>query len=269
LSHSVPSEPFVRHHRSLFLSDTHLGAFGSRADLLLEFLLRNDAATYLLVGDILDLGNPVLSRWTANHQAVIDLLHARMAAGARMIYVRGNHDPDLEAAPAQRRLPVPPVADAVHVAADGRRYLVVHGDGQDTRVFRWHLLTRIGSQADQLLRAADALIGQYVYDGARDRRSLIEILRVMANRGLYPGRPHERRLVALARAGGFDGVICGHYHMAELRDLGGLRYANCGDWMDSFTALSEDHGGRMQLLGGREAFAAAPRLAFRQDEVPA
>ena len=263
----VDPEPFVRQHRSLFLSDLHLGAFGSRADFLLEFLRRNEAEAYVLVGDILDLGHPVLSRWTANQQGVVDLLHARKEAGARIVYVRGNHDADPETVPAARRLPVAPVAEAVHETADGRRHLVVHGDGQDRRVFRGRMLTRIGSQVDQLTRALDALIAQYVYDGARDRRSLIEYLRATANRGLYPGRPHERRLIALARAGGFDGVICGHYHMAELRQFDGLSYANCGDWMDSFTALSEDHGGRMQLLGGREAYAAAPRLAFRQDEV--
>lgn len=265
---SVDPKPFVRRHRTLFLSDLHLGSFGSRADLVLEFLARNNADTYLLVGDIIDSAPSVLSRWSASDQAVVDLLRLRMEAGARVVYVRGNHDPIDAVAEADQRLPVSPVDRAEHVAADGRRYLVVHGDGQDRRLFRWHVLTRIGSQADQVLRAADALIGQYVgtyvRSGATERRSVIEALLSLVNRGFYPGRPHERRLVGLARAGGFDGVICGHYHIPELRDLNGLRYANCGDWIDSFTALGEDDSGGLRLLGGRAAFAASPRPTFRE-----
>ncbi len=268
MQHHVPTTPFVRRHRSLFLSDLHLGAFGARADLLLDFLQRHEAESYFLVGDILETGESILSRWTPSHQAVIDLLHAHRDAGARMIYVRGNHDPDPDKTPMQRRLPVAAVAEAVHVAADGRRYLVTHGDAQDTRILRWHLLTRLGSQLDQLLRATDAFIGQHVCDGARDRRSLIEILRALANRGLYPGRPHEHRLIELARMGGFDGVICGHFHMAELRQLNGLSYANCGDWLDSFTGLGEDFAGRMHLLGGRAVTDALPRTVFRPSKLP-
>lgn len=260
---SVDPHPLVRHHRSLFLSDLHLGAFGSRADLVAEFLRRNEAETYVLVGDILDLGRPSLTRWSASDQAVIEMLCARQDAGARIIYVRGNHDASLDQAPASRRLRVEVVDETVHMAADGRRYLVIHGDGQDMRVLRWHLLTRLGSQADQLLRAVDSLIGEYIYEGAPERRSVIEYLLAVVNRGFYPGRPHERRMVELARAGGYDGVICGHFHIPELRELRGLSYANCGDWIDSFTALGEDHGGRMRLLGGRKAFAAFPRLGFR------
>lgn len=260
---SVDPQLPVRHHRSLFLSDLHLGTFGSRADLVVEFLRRNEAETYVLVGDILDLGRPILSRWSANDQAVIDHLGLRKEAGARVVYVRGNHDAAPHEAPAWDRLRVEVVDEAVHVGADGRRYLVIHGDGQDMRILRSRLLTRLGGHADQLLRAADTLIGQYIYEGAAQRRSVIEFLLALFNRGLYPGRPHERRLVELARMGGFDGVICGHFHRPELRELRGLFYANCGDWVDSFTALAEDHGGRIRLLGGRKAFAAYPRLSFR------
>lgn len=252
----------VRYHRSLFLSDLHLGVIGSRADLVLKFLIANRADSYILVGDVLDHGHPLLSRWSAEHQAVVDHLRARKDAGAEVVYVRGNHDPAPGSVPAHRRLPAEVVGEAVHVAADGRRYLVIHGDEADARPLRSHAMTRIGSLADQVLRGADTLIGQYIYAGDAGRRSVIESLLAVANRGLAPGRGHERRLAEIARASGFDGVICGHYHLAALRDLRGVSYANCGDWMDSFTALAEDFGGSMSLLGGREAFAAAPRPAL-------
>lgn len=250
----VPERP-VRHHRSLFLSDLHLGAFGSRADLVLDFLRSHLAESYLLVGDIVDLGSPFLSRWSADHQAVIDFLRKRKDAGAQITYVRGNHDPAPEDVQAERRLPVPLVDRVVHVAADGRRYLVIHGDEADVRLLRSHLLTRIGSLADGLLRRMDSLIGRRAAQGNPNRRSVIEALLAVANRGLSPGRAHERRLAELARGAGCDGVICGHFHIAALRELKGVRYANCGDWTDSFTALVEDFSGRIQLMGGRQGFA--------------
>lgn len=257
----------VRHHRTLILSDLHLGAFGARADLLLKFLRGNRAETYLLAGDVLDLGHGILSSWSEDHEEVLEHLRLREAAGARIVYVRGNHDPAPEAVPAGRRLPVEAVSRAVHVAADGRRYLVIHGDEVDARLLRTHLATRLGTVADRLLRGVDSVIEQYVYAGRPGRRSVIEALLALANRGLAPRRGHERRLADLAREAGFDGVICGHFHLPALRDLGGVRYANCGDWLDSFTALAEDFDGGMRLLGGRAALAASswPETAFGAD----
>lgn len=245
----------VRHHRTLILSDLHLGALGSRADLLLAFLRANRADTYLLAGDILDLGHPLLTTWSDKHQAVIEHLRARREAGAGIVYVRGNHDPAPEAVPETRRLPVDAVASAVHVAADGRRHLVIHGDEVDARLLRSHIVTRLGTLADRLLRGADGMIERYLFPGVPGRRSVIETLLAFANRALVLGRTHERRLVEIARHGGFDGVICGHFHLPALHALDGIGYANCGDWLDSFTGLAEDFEGRLRLVGGRAALA--------------
>ncbi len=259
MSENTDSRNPVRHHRTLILSDLHLGAFGARADLLLRFLRDNRAEIYLFAGDVLDLGHRMLSSWTEDHEAVLEHLRLRKAAGATIIYVRGNHDPAPEAVPAGRRLPVEAVGRAVHVAADGRRYLVIHGDEVDARLLRSHVVTRLGTVADRLLRGVDSMIEQYVYSGNPRRRSVIETLLSLANRGLAPRRAHERRLAVLAREAGFDGVICGHFHLPALRDLGGVRYANCGDWLDSFTALAEDFDGGMRLIGGRAVLAAPSR----------
>ncbi|MCX7300422.1 MAG: UDP-2,3-diacylglucosamine diphosphatase [Rhodobacterales bacterium] len=249
----------VQHHHTLFLSDLHLGNIGSRADLVMKFLKRNVADTYMLVGDILDIEHSFLPHWTPNQQAVIDHLRARHAAGARLVYVRGNHDTDPDGAPVAKRLPVKAVERTVHHGADGRRYLVIHGDGQDTQTFQNVFIRRAASRIDQGLRRLDDMICRYIRSRGPERRSAIEYLLACVNWGMYPVRAHEERLIALAREGGFDGVICGHFHMAELHDRHGLIYANCGDWMDNFTALAADHQGRLYILGGREAFAGAPR----------
>jgi hypothetical protein len=118
----------IQRHRSLFLSDLHLGSMACRADLVLRFLQQNQAEHYVLVGDILDIWGPIPAHWSAAAQQVIDHLHARHGDGARVSYIIGNHDPRPATAPLARQAPVPAVQEIEHSAADGRRYLVLHGD---------------------------------------------------------------------------------------------------------------------------------------------
>jgi UDP-2,3-diacylglucosamine pyrophosphatase LpxH len=256
-------QPLPMQHRTLFLSDLHLGAVGARADLVLRFLRRNRAETYVLVGDVLDLWHPVLPQWGAAHQGVIDHLARRRDEGAALVYIAGNHDTAPDTAPERRRLPVAAQAEWLFEGADGRRFLVTHGDAEDRRALRSHLLTRVGSLVDNGLRRLDrSLRGSLSWRSPAfdpQRRSAIEWILSTANALFYPDRGHERRLIARARDRGLDGVICGHFHIAALHDRHGLIYANCGDWMDSFTALAEDGDGRLALVGGRAAFARAPR----------
>lgn len=247
--------------RTLFLSDLHLGAIGSRPDLLLDWLRARRAERYVLVGDILDLWHPLLPHWTEADQAVIDHLNARAAQGADLVYVRGNHDPAPEAAPLHARLSARPVDAHVHAAGDGRRLLVVHGDQADSRLVRTHLATRLGSLLHHLLLRLDRRLRRLRRQGSGEARSLIEAAITSLNALAYSGRAHERAMVALARQAGLDGVICGHFHIAGLHDDHGLTYANCGDWVDSFTLLEESHDGRLTLRGGRSVLAGAAAQA--------
>jgi UDP-2,3-diacylglucosamine pyrophosphatase LpxH len=254
-----------RTSRTLFLSDLHLGALGSRADRLLWFLERHQAETYVLAGDILDLWRPLLPHWTPADQAVVDLLNARAARGARLVMVPGNHDPDPMGAPEHARLDATLVPRYVHHGAAGARYLVVHGDEVDTRLVRAHLATRVGSWADHTLRRMDEVARQWRGRSRGEVRSAIEALLVWINARVYAGHSHELRLIEVARAEGLDGVICGHFHLPGLHDQHGLTYANCGDWVDSCTAISEAEDGALHLItAGRAAVpkpAAVPRLA--------
>jgi UDP-2,3-diacylglucosamine pyrophosphatase LpxH len=234
--------------RTLFLSDLHLGALGARADRILDFLEATPAESYVLVGDVLDLWQPLLPNWGREDQAVVDHLRKRHEDGARIVYLVGNHDPVPNRAPPARQLPVTPRLEIVHVAADGRRYLVLHGDVVDSRLVRAHVFTRLGSRIDHVLRRADRMLGALRRRTSGDARTTIGWLIGSVNDILYARRSHERRLVALARGRGLDGVICGHFHIAGLHDTHGLIYANCGDWVDSFTALGERHDGTLCLL---------------------
>jgi UDP-2,3-diacylglucosamine pyrophosphatase LpxH len=247
--------------RSLFLSDLHLGAPGCRAEAILEFLQGHDADTIYLVGDTFDLWDPLFTHWGEAEHRIVALLAARVAAGRRVVCLVGNHDRALIAPSGRNRPEVGGLAaeilpDLVHVAGDGRRYLVLHGDICDARVLRFHIWTRLGSRADSLLRLADKVLRRLRPALAPEARGPLEMLIHGLNDILYRNRRHERRLVALARAMGCDGVICGHFHIAALHDDHGLRYANCGDWTDSCTALAEAPDGTLALIGqGRRADA--------------
>ncbi|WFE74695.1 UDP-2,3-diacylglucosamine diphosphatase [Roseinatronobacter sp. S2] len=256
--------PHVSQGRTLFLSDLHLGALSSRAGLVLRFLQDNPAETYVLVGDILDLWHPLLPHWCAQDQAVIDHLQARARAGARLIYVRGNHDPDPAMIPPHARLKAQHVTSYIHKTAKGKRFLVLHGDEADSRLIRLHSMTRLGSLIDHGLRRCDRVLRK-LSRRQPQARGVVDRLLAAANGLRYSGRRYERHMVDLARAKGLDGVICGHFHIAALHNHFGLTYANCGDWVDSMTALEDAGDGVLRRLGGRDyAFGvAAPRPAGR------
>lgn len=251
--------------RTLFLTDLHLGAMGCRADLILEFLNSHQAETYILAGDVLDLWHPLLPYWRDADQAVIDHFRARHAEGARICYLVGNHDPLPDTAPEHAHLPVPAGRELVHDAANGQSYLVVHGDVCDSRLFRAHFMTRIGSRIDHMLRCLDHRLRRWRRLSGPEMRSSLERALSWLNTLMHRSRSHERRLTAMAAERGLDGVICGHFHIAELHDDHGVIYANCGDWVDSYTALAERFDGSLCLLGGREAMAASGQGASRPE----
>lgn len=246
-----PSPLRQRHLRSLFVSDLHLGSSGARARDFLAFLRGTDCATIYLVGDIFDIWHVGLVTWSPDHDAILSELADRVAAGTRVVYLPGNHDAAMRnfvgIADRILRGGAFELHDSVtHLAADGRRYLVLHGDQCDARILKWHLLTRLGSRIEGALRRLDRALLRAT--GSRAEQGFLDMLRRAVNALVLVGNGFEQRLVRLARDSGHDGVICGHFHRAALRDHAGRTYANCGDWVDSLTALGETEDGTLQLL---------------------
>ncbi|MFT3689986.1 UDP-2,3-diacylglucosamine diphosphatase [Paenirhodobacter sp.] len=233
-------------YRSLFVSDLHLGAWGSRAARFREFLRDTEAETIYLVGDIFDVWHNGRLHWSAVHDEIVEDLLARARSGVRVVYLPGNHDNAVRAIDSPQFSAFELCETAVHTAADGTTYLVLHGDQCDARILRWHVMTRIGSRGNAILRAADQWLKQRLH--RTSERGLFELAILGVNALMLVGNRFEERLAALARAGGHDGVICGHYHKAALHLRDGIVYANCGDWVDNQTAIVERSDGTLQVL---------------------
>ncbi|HBM59597.1 UDP-2,3-diacylglucosamine diphosphatase [Salipiger marinus] len=233
-------------YRSLFISDLHLGARACRVGPVQEFLRGVEAETIYLVGDIFDLWHGGRLHWTPRHDAVLGDLRARAARGTRVVYLPGNHDAAMRT-PGARVEGWEICEAALHRAADGRSYLVLHGDQCDPRFLRWHLMTRLGSRIDASMRQVDGWMRRRA--GLTDwERSFIDRIYAWSYNMLAMGDGFETKLTKLAEAAGATGVICGHSHKPGVRTHGQMTYANCGDWVDSLTALVEDFDGRLQLL---------------------
>lgn len=248
-------------YRTVFLSDFHLGSRLAKADNLLDFLAHTEAETWYLVGDIFDLKR--LRRryyWPRSHEKVIRALRAKARHGARVFYLPGNHDPDLRQRPGVRRYlgGIEVLPEALHVTAQGKRLLVIHGDLHEPELTRLSP-SYVGGVAAYLLGVgASELVGRGRQAVGLGYWSLSAALkdRVLPHVSLMA--QYRRNLRRAARQAGADGVVCGHIHHAGAELSDGILYLNCGDWVDSCTALVEQRDGDLGLVRWAGAAGQAP-----------
>jgi UDP-2,3-diacylglucosamine pyrophosphatase LpxH len=248
-------------YRSIFISDTHLGTRGCRSDFLADFLRVTTCQHLFLVGDIIDCWRLRKSwYWDEHHDDVLRQILRHARNGTVVTYIPGNHDEmfrawlplGLEIAGIRLRL------DAVHETATGLRLLVIHGDEFDSVVRYARFLALLGDWAYQL-----ALELNRWFNAVRRRLgypywSLSAWLKRQVKEAVKAIDRFETALAGEARRRGLDGVVCGHIHHAEARDVGGILYLNDGDWVESCTALVEHLDGRLELID----WAALNRRSF-------
>jgi len=235
--------------RSVFISDVHLGSRSCQADYLLEFLKLVDTEYLYLVGDIVDLWSLSQSfYWPQAHNNVLRLLLSKAKAGTKVIYVPGNHDSLFRDYVDHQFGNVSLVREAVHVTADGRRMRVMHGDEFDGAIKCASWLGVIGDQAYELILKLNRLANWVRGKFGRRYWSLAGYLKHKAATAVRYIERYETALVHAAQQRGFDGVICGHIHRAQLSRRGSTQYINCGDWVESCTTVVEDATGKLSLL---------------------
>ena len=257
----------TRRYRTLFLSDIHLGTRGCQAERLLDFLRCHDADTIYLVGDIVD-GWQLKSAWywPQTHNDVVQKLLRKARKGARLVYVPGNHDEFLRDYYGTHFGGIEVVASAIHIGADGRRYLVIHGDLFDIVIKHARWLALLGDKAYDLVIAINTLFNRLRRRLGLTYWSLAQWAKLSVKNAVNFIGEFEHTLAAEARRHGLDGVVCGHIHSAAVRRAGDFTYVNCGDWIESCTAIAEHADGRMEII---DWSAPAPILADSRPTVPA
>ncbi len=241
--------PAVHRHRTIFISDVHLGTRGCKAEMLSDFLARNTCDTLYLVGDILD-GWQLKRRWYWNdaQTRVVAKILRKVDEGVRVVYVPGNHDEFLRDYCGRSVAGIEVVREAIHLTADGRRLLVLHGDQFDGVIGYAKWLAHVGDWAYSTALALNDRLHILRRGFGLPYWSLSAYLkRKVKNAVEYVSRFEE----VVARAAvpkGVDGVICGHIHQAEIRRIGSILYLNDGDWVESCTALVEDVRGHLEIL---------------------
>jgi UDP-2,3-diacylglucosamine pyrophosphatase LpxH len=248
----------MSHVRSIFLSDIHLGTRACQADRLLEFLREYDSDNLFLVGDIIDFW--AMSRgvyWSSQQNTVVQKILKRARHGTKVTFVPGNHDEAIREHAGTSFGDIHVVQETEHVAADGKRYLLLHGDEFD-QVTKYHRgLAVLGDRAYEFVVRLNILLswvrrtlgipGYWSLSGYAKRKVKSAV------NFIYDFEDSVARHV---RERGAEGVICGHIHAATIRDIDGVTYINCGDWVDSCTAIVEHADGRMELIEWGNAPAA-------------
>ncbi|MEQ9639264.1 MAG: UDP-2,3-diacylglucosamine diphosphatase [Alphaproteobacteria bacterium] len=238
-----------RSHRTIFLSDIHLGSRGCQAETLLDFLRVNEAERIYLIGDIVDCWSLRRSwYWPQSHNDVVQKLLRKARKGTEIIYVPGNHDEVFRDYCGTHFGGVEVMREALHETADGRRLLVVHGDAFDGIVQYARWLALLGDWSYAWLLRINRGYNRLRRMCGFGYWSLSAYLKFKVKNAVKFIDNYEQAVAAEARRRGADGVICGHIHHAEITSYGGIRYINTGDWVESCTAVVEDFDGRLSIV---------------------
>jgi UDP-2,3-diacylglucosamine pyrophosphatase LpxH len=238
-----------RKFRTVWISDVHLGTRGCNAAMLLDFLQSIECETLYLVGDIVD-GWRLRKGWywPDAHNEVVRRVLKMAHRGTRVVLVAGNHDEMLRPYAGMSFGGVELVLEAVHQTADGRRLLVTHGDGFDGVVLYARWLAFLGDKAYSLLLRANGAFNVVRRQFKLPYWSLSAYLKKKVKNAVEFVCDFEEAVAFAAQERGVEGVVCGHIHCAEIRQIGQVTYYNDGDWVESCTALIEQADGTMQIL---------------------
>lgn len=257
-----------RRYRTVWISDIHLGTRGCKAEMLVDFLRAIEPETLYLVGDIIDGWN--LRKgwyWPDAHNEVVRRVLKMAHRGTRVVFVVGNHDEVLRDYAGFSFGGVELALEAIHTTADGKRLLVTHGDSFDGVVLYSRWLAFLGDKAYSLLLRANV-----VFNAVRKRLglpywSLSAYMKMRVKNAVQFVCNFEDALGREAATRGFDGIVCGHIHCAEIRQIGDITYYNDGDWVESCTALVEEADGAISVVDWGKQTAQAARAATEAEAV--
>jgi UDP-2,3-diacylglucosamine pyrophosphatase LpxH len=239
-------------YRTIAISDVHLGTKDCKADQLVNFLKNNTCENLYLVGDIIDGWKMQQNRmrWKQSHTNVVRSILGHAKRGTKVIYIAGNHDEFLRSLiPLNLTFGMIEIHNQYeHVGVNGKHYLLVHGDLFDgiTRLAPW--LSFLGDRAYDIVLSLNSKFNWVRRKLGFGYWSLSKYLKARVKRAVDFMFQFEKNLSAYCRKRGFDGVICGHIHKAEIKVIEGTQYMNTGDWVESLTALVEHWDGSWEII---------------------
>jgi UDP-2,3-diacylglucosamine pyrophosphatase LpxH len=256
--------------RTLFISDVHLGATGSQADACLAFLRCIEADAIYMVGDIIDGWRLRKSwHWPPSHTDIMLEVLARARRGVRLVYLPGNHDEFMRDFLGHEFGGIEIRDQIIHKTANGRSFLVIHGDRFDAVVAHARWLAFLGDWAYRAAMVVSKGVSFVRRKLGLPYWSLSAWAKSRVKSAVNYAGDFERQLTEEARRLGASGVICGHIHTAMMADVGGMAYVNTGDWVESLTAVVETREGTLELLRFRDTWthmARPVRAGERQPE---
>ncbi len=257
----------VQRLRAVFISDIHLGTAGCQAEALLDFLKRHPSGYLYLLGDIVD-GWQLRRRWywPQAHNDVVQKLLRRARKGCRVTFIPGNHDEFARAFVGHQFGGIEVREDTTHTTADGRTLWVTHGDYFDGVIQCAKWLAYLGDYAYEFTLKLNRYLNHLRGRLGLPYWSLSAYLKHKVKMALNYVTDFEVAVAGEARHRGHHGVVCGHIHRAEMREIQGTLYCNDGDWVESRTALVEHMDGRLELVtwpgGDGQSQASAQKLAM-------
>lgn len=235
-------------YRTVIISDLHLGSTYSRAEDISKFLSETTCETLILNGDIIDgwalkRGNA----WTEEHMRCVRKI-MKKSYKTKVFWVRGNHDDFLHDFIPLSLGNINIVENMELYALNGKKYLVLHGDIFDVFVNEMKWLAKIGSIGYDFTLWLNKWYNRYRAFRGKEYFSLSKRIKNSVKSATNFIGDFENHMVSHSKSLKFDGVICGHIHKAEIREIDGIEYMNSGDWVESNTALVEDHLGNWSLI---------------------
>lgn len=246
-----------RQYRTVWISDVHLGTRGCNAAMLIDFLDHVDSETMYLVGDIID-GWALKKRfyWPDAHNDIVWRVLKRAKRGTRIVYIPGNHDEMFRQFSGLQFGGVEITRQAIHETADGKRLLVLHGDEFDAITLSHRWLAHLGDAAYEAMMALNRWLNSVRRLFNLPYWSLSKYAKQKVKNAVSFISKFEEVVAHEAAHRGIDGVVAGHIHKAEMREIQGVEYYNDGDWVEGCTALVEHYDGTMEILHWADEIAA-------------
>ncbi len=242
-------EPRKCKYKTIVMSDVHLGSKWSKSEEATRFIRENSCENLILCGDIID-GWAIMrgsrAKWKRSHTNFISAL-LDIADRTKVIYIRGNHDDFLDRVIPLSFLNLQIVHNYTYESC-GKRYFVMHGDVFDKVTSSMSWLSKIGDVGYSLL-----LMFNKYYNNRRLRKglpyySIAQKIKHKVKSSVSFISNFEDNVVNVAKTHHCDGVICGHIHHPEIKNIRGVEYLNSGDWVESMSALAEDYEGNWSLI---------------------